>query len=102
MKPTYTPAASEYLGRRRLRRQARVMPLWAMGLGAVISGDFFGWNFGLAAGGFGGMLLAVAIMTVMYTGPCFSLAEMSPAAGAGTGFDVSSPPSGTAARTRPR
>jgi ethanolamine permease len=50
-----------------------------MGVGAVISGDFFGWNFGLAAGGFGGMMLAVAVMTAMYTGMCFSIAEMSPA-----------------------
>src|SRR4051794_25893662 len=50
-----------------------------MGVGAVISGDFFGWNFGLASGGFGGMLLAVIAMTVMYTGLCFSIAEMSPA-----------------------
>jgi ethanolamine permease len=50
-----------------------------MAVGAVISGDFFGWNFGLAAGGFGGMLLAVAVMTVMYLGLCYSIAEMSPA-----------------------
>jgi len=50
-----------------------------MAVGAVISGDFFGWNYGLAAGGFGGMILAVAVMTVMYAGLCFSIAEMSPA-----------------------
>jgi len=50
-----------------------------MGVGAVISGDFFGWNFGLVSGGFGGMLLAVAVMTAMYLGLCFSIAEMSPA-----------------------
>ena len=50
-----------------------------MGVGAVISGDFFGWNFGLATGGFGGMLLAVLVMTAMYLGLCFSIAEMSPA-----------------------
>ena len=50
-----------------------------MGVGAVISGDFFGWNFGLTAGGFGGMLLAVIVMTAMYIGLCFSIAEMSPA-----------------------
>ena len=50
-----------------------------MGVGAVISGDFFGWNFGLTAGGFGGMLVAVIVMTVMYIGLCFSIAEMSPA-----------------------
>ena len=50
-----------------------------MGVGAVISGDFFGWNYGMAAGGFGGMFLAVMIMTVLYVGLCLSIAEMSPA-----------------------
>jgi ethanolamine permease len=68
-----------YFARRSLRRHARVLQLWAMGVGAVISGDFFGWNFGMKAGGFGGMLLAVLVMTVLYLGLCFSLAEMSPA-----------------------
>jgi len=50
-----------------------------MGVGAVISGDFFGWNYGMAAGGFGGLLLALLVMTAMYLGLCFSIAEMSPA-----------------------
>lgn len=50
-----------------------------MGVGAVISGDFFGWNYGLAAGGFGGLMLALVVMTAMYVGLCFSLSEMSPA-----------------------
>ena len=44
----------------------------------MISGDFFGWNFGLDYG-FGGMLVATVIITVMYFGLCFSIAEMSPA-----------------------
>ena len=79
VKTTYTPADPQYLADRRLRRHARVFHLWAMGVGAVISGDFFGWNFGLATGGVGGMLLAVAVMTVLYVGLCFSIAEMSPA-----------------------
>lgn len=79
MKATYTPADAAYLAQRQLRRHARVLHLWALGVGAVISGDFFGWNFGLVAGGFGGMLLATMVMTVMYAGLCFSIAEMSPA-----------------------
>ncbi len=79
MKATYTAADEEYLAQRGLRRHARVWHLWAMGVGAVISGDFFGWNFGMAVGGFGGMLAAVAVMTVMYVGLCLSIAEMSPA-----------------------
>jgi len=79
LKATYTPADAAYLAQRQLRRHARVLHLWALGVGAVISGDFFGWNFGLVAGGFGGMLLATMVMTVMYAGLCFSIAEMSPA-----------------------
>ncbi|MBX3271120.1 MAG: ethanolamine permease [Sandaracinaceae bacterium] len=68
-----------YFAERGLRRHARVWSLWALGVGAVISGDFFGWNFGLREGGFGGMLAATVIITVMYAGLCFSVAEMSPA-----------------------
>ncbi|HTU45192.1 MAG TPA: amino acid permease [Bryobacteraceae bacterium] len=67
-----------YFERRLLRRHARAFHLWALGVGAVISGDFFGWNFGLAEG-FGGMLIALAIMTVLFGGLCFSIAEMCPA-----------------------
>jgi ethanolamine permease len=55
-----------------------VWSLWALGVGAVISGHFSGWNFGLA-NGWGSMLLATAIIAVMYLGLTFSLAEMSPA-----------------------
>jgi ethanolamine permease len=75
----YQRADAGYFERRGLRRHARVLHLWALGVAAVISGDFFGWNFGLTAGGFKGMLAALAIMTVMYAGLCFSIAEMSPA-----------------------
>ena len=79
MQTTYTPADDAYMAKRQLRRHARAWHLWAMGVGAVISGDFFGWNFGMATGGFGGMLLAVVAMTGMYLGLCFSIAEMSAA-----------------------
>jgi ethanolamine permease len=75
----YAAAGSEYMAQRRLRRHARWLHLWAMAVGAVISGDFFGWNYGMASGGFGGMMVAVAAMTVMYLGLCCSIAEMSPA-----------------------
>lgn len=68
-----------YFAARTLRRHARVGSLWALGVGAVISGDFFGWNFGLAHGGFGGLLIATIVITLLYAGLCFSIAEMSPA-----------------------
>lgn len=67
------------LHQRGLKRHAGVFHLWALGVGAVISGDFFGWNLGLPFGGFGGLLAALAIMTVLFTCLCLSLAEMSPA-----------------------
>jgi ethanolamine permease len=75
----YEDAPDGYFEERGLKRHARVWSLWALGVGAVISGDFFGWNFGLAAGGFGGLVIATVIITVMYVGLCFSIAEMSPA-----------------------
>jgi ethanolamine permease len=75
----YVRVADEYFSERGLRRYAGVWSLWALGVGAVISGDFFGWNFGLAAGGFGGLLAATTIITVMYAGLCFSIAEMAAA-----------------------
>ena len=78
-KMVYAKPASGYLEQRALRRHARVLDLWALGVGAVISGDFFGWNFGLIAGGFGGLIAAVTIMTALYIGLCFSIAEMAPA-----------------------
>lgn len=75
----YTAASAEFLEQRKLKRHAGVWQLWALGVGAVISGDFFGWNFGLAAGGFGGMIVALSIVTVMYAGLCLSVAEMAAA-----------------------
>jgi len=44
---TYRDADEEYFDKRKLRRHAGVWSLWALGVAAVISGDFFGWNFGL-------------------------------------------------------
>jgi ethanolamine permease len=75
---SYVEVEVGYFEKRGLRRYARVGSLWALGVGAVISGHYSGWNFGLSAG-FGGMLIALAIISVMYWGLCFSLAEMSPA-----------------------
>ncbi len=75
----YHVAGGDYFARRGLRRYAGVWSLWALGVGAVISGDFFGWNFGLGVGGFGGLAVATAIIAVMYLGICYSIAEMAPA-----------------------
>jgi ethanolamine permease len=76
---TYREAGHGYFEKRQLRRHAAFWSLWALGVGAVISGDFYGWNLGLDAGGFGGLLIAGLVITVMYYGLCFCIAEMSPA-----------------------
>ncbi len=55
----------------------------------VISGDYAGWNFGLAQGGWGGLFVASLLMATMYTCMCFALAELAtiaPTAGGGYGF----------------
>ena len=50
---TYTKAGEGYFEKRQLRRSAGVWGLWGLGVAAVISGDFSGWNVGLGttAGG---------------------------------------------------
>jgi ethanolamine permease len=76
---TYREVGEDYFKQRGLRRHAGMWSLWALGVGAVISGEYYGWNFGLGTGGWGGLLIAAAFMAVMYYGLVFSIAEMSPA-----------------------
>jgi len=76
---TYQKVENEYFSKRGLKRYAGVWSLWALGVGAVISGDFSGWNLGIQYSGFGGYLVAMLIVTIMYLGLCYSIAEMSPA-----------------------
>lgn len=75
----YTQAQGDYFEKRGLSRYAGVWSLWALGVGAVISGHFSGWNFGFGTGGWGGMLVAGAIIAVMYLCLVYCIAEMSPA-----------------------
>ena len=86
----YDSVAQEYLQKRQLKQGAAGWILLAgLGVSYVISGDFAGWNFGLAQGGFGGMLIATVIMGIMYTCMVLSLAELSsslPTAGGGYSY----------------
>ena len=75
----YASRDKSYFEDRQLVRHANVWHLWALGVGAVISGHFSGWNFGFGTGGWGGMLVAGIIIAIMYVGLVFSIAEMSPA-----------------------
>ena len=82
----YENVNDSYLKRRRLRGSAGWVLLWSLGVGAVISGDFFGWNFGLAAGGFWGLFIASFLMAIMYVCIVYSIAEMSAALPHAGGF----------------
>lgn len=73
----YDEVEGEYLSERRLQKSAGALLLWGLGVGYVISGDFFGWNYGLNRGGFGGLLVATALMATMYVTMIFSIAEMA-------------------------
>lgn len=75
----YTHAAEGYFEKRQLKRTARFWGLWGIGVAAVISGDFSGWNFGIGEAGWGGLLVATVVIVVMYFGMLFSIGEMSAA-----------------------
>jgi ethanolamine permease len=82
--------SSDYLAKRTLKRgSAGWLLLAGLGVSYVISGDYSGWNFGLAEGGFGGLLIAGAVIAGMYLALVLGMAEMSsalPAAGGGYTF----------------
>lgn len=62
-----------------LKRVLKPIHLWAITVGMVISGQYFGWSYGLEAGGPIGLMLSVVITTIFYTSFIFSYAELSTA-----------------------
>lgn len=83
---SYQNVDKNYLEQRQLRKSAGWILLWALGVGAVISGDYFGWNFGLITGGFWGLTIATILMAIMYVCMVFSIAELSAALPHAGGF----------------
>jgi ethanolamine permease len=51
--------------------------LWGLGVGYVISGEYFGWNLGLPLGGTYGMMAATIAISVLYLTFVFSYAELA-------------------------
>src|SRR6476619_1658791 len=76
---SYQIPGEDYFDQRELRRHAGVVSLWALGVAAVISGDFSGWNLGFAVGGWGGMFFGTLLIPIRHLRPSSSTAEMSPA-----------------------
>jgi ethanolamine permease len=82
----YQNVGSEYLEQRTLKKSAGWVWLWALGVGVVISGEFFGWNFGLAAGGFWGLTIATGLMAAMYVCMVYCISELTAALPHAGGF----------------
>ncbi len=85
-----TQAEKDYFAKRQLKEGAvGWVLLIGLGVAYVISGDFAGWNFGLAQGGWGGLFVALLAVALMYLCMCLSMSEMStmlPTAGGGYSF----------------
>jgi len=62
-----------------LKKILTAVHLWAIAVGLVISGEYFGWNYGWAVAGTGGMLVATIIVTILYLCLVFSFTELSSA-----------------------
>ncbi len=83
-------SSKEFMEQHQLKKGvAGWMLLATLGVSYVISGDYAGWNFGIATAGWGGMLIASLAMGVMYLALVLVLAELSaaiPTAGGGYSF----------------
>jgi ethanolamine permease len=64
-------------GQVELRKALGPVMLWGLGVGYVISGEYFGWNLGLPQGGTYGMLAATLLVTLMYVAFVLSYAELA-------------------------
>ncbi|MDE3237002.1 MAG: ethanolamine permease [Bacteroidota bacterium] len=60
-----------------LKRVLGPVHIWAIAVGLVISGEYFGWNYGWNVAGTVGMLWATAIVTVLYITFVFSFTELT-------------------------
>lgn len=62
-----------------LKKVLKPIHLWAIAVALVISGEYFGWNYGWAASGTVGFLIATLVVTVLYITFIFSYTELTAA-----------------------
>ncbi len=60
-----------------LKKAIRPIHLWAIAVGLVISGEYFGWNYGWGVAGTLGFLIATLLITIMYLTFIFSFTELT-------------------------
>jgi ethanolamine permease len=71
------PEERAYLEQRSLKKLLRVPAIWALGVGAVIAGEYFGWNLGLKDNGPVAMLVASLVVCLLYLPWVLALIELS-------------------------
>src|SRR5580700_9372844 len=71
------PEERQYLKEHVLKKPMGVLHIWALGVGVVITGEYFGWNQGLLEGGPIGMLLASLFVCALYLMWVLALSELS-------------------------
>jgi ethanolamine permease len=71
------PEERQYLKEHALKKPMGVGHIWALGVGAVITGEYFGWNGGLGVAGPIGMLLASLFVCALYLAWVLALSELS-------------------------
>src|ERR1041385_4779775 len=70
-------AEREFLAEHSLKRPLKVLDIWALGVGVVITGEYFGWNLGLKDNGPIAVLIASLIVCLLYLTWVLALAELS-------------------------
>ncbi|MFN7996137.1 MAG: amino acid permease [Bryobacteraceae bacterium] len=71
------PEEIDYIREHALHKPLGVIHIWALGVGVVITGMYFGWNFGLPVGGPMGVLVASLVVCVLYLAWVLALSELS-------------------------
>src|SRR5947209_18987055 len=71
------PEERAYLQEHALKKPLRVLDVWALGVGAVITGEYFGWNLGLRDNGPVAMLVASLVVCLLYLTWVLALSELS-------------------------
>jgi ethanolamine permease len=60
-----------------LKRPLGVLDVWALGVGVVVAGAYFGWNLGLKGNGPVAVLVASLLVCLLYLAWVLALAELS-------------------------
>ena len=71
------PDEKRFLDEHALKKPMRTIHIWSLGVGAVITGEYFGWNGGLGVAGPIGMLIASLFVCALYMAWVLALSELS-------------------------